>query len=939
MRLAEKAQSNRAALSTSLGGTELDPQWVQPLQVPLGTAINGEYLEGQGGPRSNLCSTSQAPRVQGFAVEPVLQVPPGLSQRSSYGSGSRHSSAVHSSQIKRGGNWRGYSEQVPQRPSHNRQGTEEGFFSVGTAPQNLEQVANNFGHPTYSTVSSTNYFDGARGAKSPFTFSMENSFKVGGFGAFDSGVREPVRGSGELRPNQVLSGFGNAPQYPPHRPPGSSGISVGSSPVRPEYLQERRQPAQWQDGGYVDNSGAVQVSQTFFPVQPDRSRDAEDLRSPVVHSAFVQEGGVAPLGVELPEVGVSSSNHAGPNLQPREAPRPSNERGSGPDSGLLHGGKGGTFGSRTLDGDTDTHRAFVDETQRVVNGMDDIKKAVTSAINRLHLSKEYVAPNPDHPVHCGNTTTIEMARFLDKVKRLSKVQQGTILPRIEMLLDLFQNVETLRELTTTIDLFAGTKSNISQKVCDAMRDAETITEIDPADILRTAIAFLVGEPDKCRNRFILWPRQLNEEYRRRYKFDIWMPSLWEVQQLARSMDSGVAFDLTRSFFQIEIPKECQPYFAFINEDGKAYAFTRMPMGAVPAAELMHGITTVIAKLAQDDVNNDPEVPTSIFDPGDPNYAYDSHKVRIAPYIDNILAGGSLEAATAFAAAMQRVCAEFTIMLNEEPHNSPSNCITFCGQKFTFDRKTVSSSQKTVESLQKYLDWLERLDGRSWVSMRQYAGLMGTLIWASRVLRVPMQNFYTSMKCYRRRCSQITSYDDGVTIWNCSLVQLKAWLQQLLSMVDGIPIPQQVTPLFTLYTDASLTGYGAVLFSPQGSIHTFQGNWRNNHNTHINLLEMEAATLALQHFISITRGAPVELVVDNTTVRGALVRGYSSSYEVNSALFQQNFNVVAVRYIRSADMPADPLTRGGAVQLHQVYNDQSYQNFRPSVVGWIYGQRE
>ena len=69
------------------------------------------------------------------------------------------------------------------------------------------------------------------------------------------------------------------------------------------------------------------------------------------------------------------------------------------------------------------------------------------------------------------------------------------------------------------------------------------------------------------------------------------------------------------------------------------------------------------------------------------------------------------------------------------------------------------------------------------------------------------------------------------------------------------------PSLTLFTDASLLGWGAYLESQ-----TVSGMWSSTlQKDHVNLLEMRAVLLALSHFKLCLESLSIVLATDNTTV--------------------------------------------------------------------------
>jgi hypothetical protein len=161
------------------------------------------------------------------------------------------------------------------------------------------------------------------------------------------------------------------------------------------------------------------------------------------------------------------------------------------------------------------------------------RQSCSKVLGNAHFTKPYIPPDPNHKVHSGPTQVMKVRLLIAKAAaRWPRAVRGTLVPRLLFLLEALTNVEFLEEMCNSPDLFAGVRSPVSKEVCQVLILDELLNMIPQAEIKRTGTAFMVGEPSKLRNRFILWPRQLNEEYRQRYGFDIWIPALWEVQAIA-----------------------------------------------------------------------------------------------------------------------------------------------------------------------------------------------------------------------------------------------------------------------------------------------------------------------------------------------------------------------------------------------------------------------
>jgi ribonuclease HI len=122
---------------------------------------------------------------------------------------------------------------------------------------------------------------------------------------------------------------------------------------------------------------------------------------------------------------------------------------------------------------------------------------------------------------------------------------------------------------------------------------------------------------------------------------------------------------------------------------------------------------------------------------------------------------------------------------------------------------------------------------------------------------------------------------------------------------------------TLFTDASLLGWGAILYTESDDL-CVAGSWTPEESElHINLLEIRAVRKALQ-FLEIGPGSEIALWVDNTTAMGQMQKSYSRAFAHNCELQkiaeimdQKHITVVSSQYCKSAVNPADALSRGAA----------------------------
>ena len=103
------------------------------------------------------------------------------------------------------------------------------------------------------------------------------------------------------------------------------------------------------------------------------------------------------------------------------------------------------------------------------------------------------------------------------------------------------------------------------------------------------------------------------------------------------------------------------------------------------------------------------------------------------------------------------------------------------------------------------------------------------------------------------------WEASIPILEVLSTHLSWWLQRE-NVMTGFPLASPV-PSLTLFTDASLLGWGAYLEGQAVS-----GMWSSTlQKDHINLLEMRAVLLALSHFKLCLESISIVLATDNTTV--------------------------------------------------------------------------
>ena len=234
-------------------------------------------------------------------------------------------------------------------------------------------------------------------------------------------------------------------------------------------------------------------------------------------------------------------------------------------------------------------------------------------------------------------------------------------------------------------------------------------------------------------------------------------------------------------------------------------------------------------------------------------------VRIRVYLDDwlILAQSSHLCRLRTSKVLQ-LCSHLGFQINFQKCDlTPSQSFQFLGMVFHTVPMLVFPSQERVDRLFLLLNFLRQA---SFASARQLSALLGLMeslapvIPSGKLWKRPLQ------RGLRRRWTQLSDS------WEVR-IPLRTWFHRATadwsdpqSLLKGVPI---VPPSFevALYTDASTTGWGAHM----DSLHT-SGSWTPQESSlHINILELEAVSRALRHFVSSLSNKVVRIFTDNTTV--------------------------------------------------------------------------
>ena len=409
----------------------------------------------------------------------------------------------------------------------------------------------------------------------------------------------------------------------------------------------------------------------------------------------------------------------------------------------------------------------------------------------------------------------------------------------------------------------------------------------------TARPFTVVEekPDGPRRRFILWPKSQNDALQLDFRSQVPLTHVSGYLD-AVLQQSAVLRDLALGFWQVDLSQSERANFRFRLSDGRIAQPTRLPMGLCVSVDIMQRVTEILAghpRSARDAFGKDPDV-----------------------YIDGVRFAGSVDQCVAYARFIDARAARFRVTLKERGEPPMAN-YTFIGVDFDHAKRSVVASAKTLRKLANddVCAGVATFD-----TLRRFAG---RLFHAAACNRTPLAEFYFIIKKLRRL---ISGFNRGV-VQDCSLVELSSgFLLSTQDLVNRVHVPLVIREATgaapaTLCTDASLKGWGGVLFLPRGDMLVVGDKWGEQHlGADISVLELEAVRLSLEALaVSLSAVGALSVRVDNSSALASLVRGGARAEALNTAV--RNLAgamrlfpfVVDVGYVKSAANPADFPSRG------------------------------
>ena len=337
-------------------------------------------------------------------------------------------------------------------------------------------------------------------------------------------------------------------------------------------------------------------------------------------------------------------------------------------------------------------------------------------------------------------------------------------------------------------------------------------------------------------------------------------------------------------------------FTAVSWTGLIYLDTRLAMGLRSSAYCCQSVTEIVAKIV-------------------------NKRAHVLVYLDDF--GGAEHADKALDSFNYLGWVLEHCGLEEAPEKavSPSTKMDWLGVSFDTEEWSIALKPSKLQEL---LSWLPKLLKRKRVKRNLLQKVLGTLVWASAVVRSGVIFFNRLLALLRK----LKRPNHSIYFSEEAKKDVLWWIKTLEAFKGKCPIPPAVwTPLISFYTDASLDGFGMV-WGSRALAGLFPMEFDE---LDINKKEMLVVMAAVKHWFEDLANLKVRIFVDNQVCVALLNYGITRSpflasclREIQFFLAKHNIELKA-EYITSKDnFLADLCSRAFS-------SDKHYRNFNKLLI--------
>lgn len=344
---------------------------------------------------------------------------------------------------------------------------------------------------------------------------------------------------------------------------------------------------------------------------------------------------------------------------------------------------------------------------------------------------------------------------------------------------------------------------------DELLEKRFVRAISRKQIRQFVLGFTVPKPKKRTLRTVLDGRNQNAQQTR--PPEVKLATLDDILLAVQDFPLCQELDALGFFHQFELHPEIAA--DWVLKIGKErFAWTRMPMGWSHAVFVAHTVASLLAEVSVSDV-------------------------RILVYIDNVYIFGKTKRAIDLATTIFLERCNF-VRATFEITTATTSSLTVLGVSCDLLRKQVSVPQSFIQKFATVLDLLPELFIKNdsgdknpihFPTTRLLWKVLGSLVWATRVLGIEMCAYGSLLAWISRRSGHITAdptlWEKPCSIWPAAYVDLECLIEKVIRNVPR-PLYTLASSLYVhdLFTDASDLGHASVHCGPHLHGPIFKARW-------------------------------------------------------------------------------------------------------------------
>ena len=386
----------------------------------------------------------------------------------------------------------------------------------------------------------------------------------------------------------------------------------------------------------------------------------------------------------------------------------------------------------------------------------------------------------------------------------------------------------------------------------------------------------------------------------------------QSQAIDSTQRLGISLDLTDAYLHVPIHWRSRKYLRFCIK-GQTFQFKALPFGLATSPFVFTRLMVTIATHLR------------------------RRSVVLFPYLDDWLVRNQIRADILRDQQFTiKLISSLGLIINEKKSDLiPAQNFVFIGMEFLTHKNIVRVPWDRVQDILSLVLWFKKQEQ---VSARLFLSLLGKLSAAAQFVVLgrlhlrPLQ-----MALFAQWKPHVLPLEHCILI-NMQIKSHLEWWNSRERFAQGVLLKPPL-PSHTLFTDASLSGWGAHL-EPEGLL--FHGVWSLDQSAlHINVLEMKAILLALKQCHQHVNNTTVMIATDNSSVVAYLrkqggTHSPSLCMEVWETLRwcdKRNINLLVRHVPGKSNILADRLSRLSKPISTEWCLDQAVCNLVLSVTGY------